>query len=513
MIKHLAFIISMIIVSLAAIIFFFSRKSTSCKHVTFSSKTSKPKLYGWWYYNYGVSAYCKAPPGDFHNTTNGNGKIEYCSDMSAYLDAIKNNGGDANAKENTNFYLGNGFVEPINQYECEQKGLTGWRGIEKSIDNGAKYNIINIGGWGYCGNVAERSEGRTAYCKAYPDCNGGPGNGPGCVWTVDDVNNLPSGKELVGKYSGISLDIEAVDPYIQTDSTTWTAFEHALLEKLADYKENGIYSILTLPGFGVQAFENYPNSNVIVSGRSTSDSINGMKWFTPKIVENVDYLCLMFYNTNNDSYKDELPPKDSLLGKELSANGNYPTNFAETLKYIWSGDESIYKVSADQIILGLSIASESATSRCSNTYNTCTSDADCNQSCLSKRENTCVTYANDQKGKPGIEKFLNEDSLKYASGGVSVWARVGAKPLWTLKWNTAKQQCMIPPPSTPKTTHVATHPSSMKTTHVATHPSSMKTTHVATHPSSMKTTHVATHPSSMKTTHVATHPSNMKTIL
>ena len=323
-----------------------------------------------------------------------------------------------------------------------------------NITNGNPYNIINIGGWGDCKQSIERSSIRQHYCNVYPNKGG-----PACVWTVKDINKLPTGAELVKhKYFGISLDIEAVAPEVQT--TKSGEFASALLEKLKDYKQNKVYSILTLPGFGVATYTNKLGSHSVRNGRdSDSDEMNGMKWFTKEVADTTDYLCLMFYNLNNDSYMDELPPTDSPLAKGLKDDGKSLNNFADTLRYIWSGKDSIYNVSADQIILGLSIPSKlmNGKSRCYGSLDNtsrfkmgCKNDTTCGKQSIYDQssgktitiKNNCIEFTKDQTS---IEKFINSESLKYASAGVSVWARVGGGLSTYNTWVQSTETCMPVP--------------------------------------------------------------------
>jgi len=280
------------------------------------SKGGKNKpLYGNWYYDLGSVCGLKQCDNTFTD----------------YIPSIQQV--DSSATENTAFYLGTGFY---NTYESAlQFGC--WSAVEK-VDGTFTNSIINFGGWGCCGslngcgnvnapNSLCNTNGSAGNSKAVPPVPAKPtaSTGPNCVWANNNIADLPSAQQIKdhsNNYNGVSLDIEGV---VTNDFTG-----SIIVNKLKEYKQNNLYTIITVPGNGVAG----PNG--------------GMDWFTDVAKsEYLDYICLMYYAILGDT--------ETAAGGSLTT----PQILTESLTTLWTTPEGATKQSRfnlrpDQIILGFS---------------------------------------------------------------------------------------------------------------------------------------------------------------
>ena len=213
----------------------------------------------------------------------------------------------------------------------------------------------------------------------------GASTGPNIVWTYQYINMLPNAKDIINRnYTGVSIDIEGVDKtYVkigidnvdslnkyQDDDNDLTQFSIQLIQKLQDYHRNNITTIITLPGWGVKN-----------GGIDVKKDIDGsvMKWFTQQVNvngkltsvrQNTDFVCLMFYALINDTV--------------CGVGAGPESEFVKNLEKYWSGSNSKYQLDPSQIILGFSIA-----------------------------------------GTNDLSKYINDKTLKLASGGITRWGVKG----------------------------------------------------------------------------------------
>ncbi len=231
-------------------------------------------------------------------------------------------------------------------------------GIAPKLSPGVTKKVINFGGWGDCGkrgpgagssddgcgtpeddgnskccsaadgNVWPPIPLKHSYCwgtsntpdKVSADPKTGHLGGPNVVWYPEIVPQQPCPAKIIAWAQGVdevpadsynalkgesewgaqgattltgagkgklavSIDIEGV---IKNASKTSsgnpnTDLEKPLTELFQGYKNAGIKTILTMPGFGVAA------------------AFGGMDWFTQKLMDQVDYVCLMYYQHINDT--------------------------------------------------------------------------------------------------------------------------------------------------------------------------------------------------------------------
>ena len=122
-----------------------------------------------------------------------------------------------------------------------------------------KYNILNIGGWGDKDNANPTK------------------------WSVSAIQQLVNNVQGIilymrqNKYNIISLDIEG-----NTIGASYN-FGKTIDKLFKIIKDSGFGTMLTLPGFGI------------------SDKNGGFNWFRTVNINNVDKLCLKYYNNINDT--------------------------------------------------------------------------------------------------------------------------------------------------------------------------------------------------------------------
>lgn len=364
-------------------------------------------LVGNWYYNYGdrclYSASGRNQPQDvvdWLQTPGSSAGTFNCTNTANVMSAFNNAGG--NYQENSVFYLGTGFYE--SEWACGNGATAGnpgapgagtWKQIAQDSSNWTTlsgtqpHNIINFGGWGCCPGDPGCNATKTS--NSWCNSSAGGSTGPNCVWTVEAVNDLPSGAEIAKNWNGVSLDIEGVDVSVQQNGTD---FANALNQKFADYASNGLFIILTLPGFGVKTY----NSSGPIDGDESA-----MNWFN-SVKQNIDFVCLMFYSKINDSTSNMNLPGES----PIPVGGVSP--LVNSLDKYWSGESSKYNMPPEQIILGVSFG-----------------EGD------------------------DISGYITSDVLQRAKGGFTTWAYTGGIFNWqeSIKWDSTTNTCVVGGGGTP----------------------------------------------------------------
>ena len=164
---------------------------------------------------------------------------------------------------------------------------------------------------------------------------------------------------------------------------------------MKDYKDNGLFRILTLPGFGVKTYAPETlNSNVC----TPEPSLDGqaMNWFN-FVSPNIDFVCLMYYAKIVDSVGNMNMP-----GYPATPNTTHPSApLVYTLNTYWSkykNNKPKYPMDPSKIMLGLSF-----------------------------------------KDTDNISTYITEDVLKRAHGGFTTWAYTGGVFSWetTPKWQSS----------------------------------------------------------------------------
>jgi hypothetical protein len=168
---------------------------------------------------------------------------------------------------NTTFNLASGAV-PGDGAEWTCTASTGTGVLQpRPVAHGTKapaYNVLNIGGWGPSATVPSKWTAAAA------------------TDVTSNMTNIASYCVKAG-YNIISLDIEGIN--ITPDSAE--AFGVAINTVCCSARNNGLGIILTLPGYGVKS------------------DYGGMEWFKYVKPNNVDRLCLMFYNKSRDTEWEE----------------------------------------------------------------------------------------------------------------------------------------------------------------------------------------------------------------
>jgi len=236
-------------------------------------------LVGWWYYPLGISPplnNCEAAdcgenplgydPGDMGSC----GGKEGCDPVSQakLLGLPLTPSPTTGLIGNTTFNLASGAV-PGDGAEWTCTASTGTGVLQPlPIADGVTpppYNVLNIGGWGPSATVPSKWTAAAA---------------------TEVTSNMTKIKSYCAKagYNIISLDIEGIN--ITPDSAE--AFGVAINTVCCSARNNGLGIILTLPGYGVKS------------------DYGGMEWFKYVKPNNVDRLCLMFYNKSRDTegYRD-----------------------------------------------------------------------------------------------------------------------------------------------------------------------------------------------------------------
>ena len=149
-----------------------------------------------------------------------------------------------------------------------QLQLSSWKAVKRDQPK-EQFEMINFGGYGGCPDKDDPNNdsklAKNSKCKS---------GGPDCVWSNEVIDYLPNLVDVTkAGYNAISLDIEGV-----TDDFNKEAV-------LSDYliRMKGVKRIITVPGFGVQV------------------NNGGMDWLTQDVVNNTDYILLMYYNQGNDT--------------------------------------------------------------------------------------------------------------------------------------------------------------------------------------------------------------------
>ena len=232
-------------------------------------------LVGWWYYPLGISpaldncegAGCPSEsvgydPGDI-GTNEGCDPVSQAKLLGLPLTPSPTTG----LIGNTTFNLASGAVPGDGaEWTCTVSTGTGvLQPLPRAHGTSAPlYNVLNIGGWGPSWTASK--------------------------WTAAAVTEVTSNMTKIKSYCAkagyniISLDIEGVN--ITPDSAE--AFGKAINTVCCSARNNGLGIILTLPGYGVNS------------------SNGGMEWFKYVKANNVDRICLMFYNKSRDTERSLL---------------------------------------------------------------------------------------------------------------------------------------------------------------------------------------------------------------
>lgn len=406
-----------------------STQGNCCDISLYNSHTKScqnPPIIGNWYYQYGELC----PP---LNTADASGPCSSgCySDVSlgslfvnnrpttikldTYLD---------NSYINAAFYLGNGFIP--GPYSSDPSGFyqsfgTWGKNIEgqtfiKHPQNTIKdpfetypYQIINFGGWGFCGNLNKDKQWAVEQYLRATYCDSSASSNPNAVWDVTTINYLPSKDDIISQgFNGVSIDIESAWGDVSSISNmkewkkdhpraTYTnktsdldisinvignykmsdnenkAFADALNNKLESYK-------------GLLRF-------IILQGDGLTNIHGGMGWFNLVNSDNYEYVIPMYYANINDT------------GSDSGAN-THPTDMPNNIEKTWTTN---YKVPANKIIIGYSLGNQGGAS-----------DPLCDKKC----SDTCRKTLDKPKD------WLSKDILEKASAGVTNWAYYGGIVKW-----------------------------------------------------------------------------------
>ena len=154
-----------------------------------------------------------------------------------------------------------------------------------------KNKVLNIGGWGnWTNDKPDEGSPTPAPGAPVPYIPSLPG-----YWTTNSMKLLFTNinkiitymKDSRNNYNVLSIDIEGI--HGDDNNSTFGNVLNDICKTLVD---NGIGSMITLPGFGVKE-TNPPQTNP-----TTKD---GMKWFEYVEEKNVTRLCLMYYGKINDT--------------------------------------------------------------------------------------------------------------------------------------------------------------------------------------------------------------------